>query len=58
MLINEALIKITDEYLKESKGSTLNNPLHKFIRKEVPEIIIDIIVSKYVNIVIWIMGVI
>ena len=43
MLINEALIKITDEYLKESKGSTLNNPLHKFIRKEVPEIIIDII---------------
>jgi hypothetical protein len=42
MLINEALIKITDEYPKESKGSTLNNPLHRFIRKEVPEIIIYI----------------
>ena len=43
MLINEALKKITKEYLEESKGSTRNNPLHKFIREEIPEIVIDTI---------------
>ena len=50
MLINEALKKIANEYLRESKFSTRNNYLHSFIRKQIPEIIIETIgQDKLVN---------
>ena len=50
MLIDEALKKIANEYLRESKFSTRNNYLHSFIRKQIPEIIIETIgQDKLVN---------
>lgn len=43
MLLRDALIKVTEEYIHESQKSTRDNALHKFIRKDIPKIIEDVI---------------
>ena len=43
MLLRDALTKITEEYINESQKSTRDNALHKYIRKDIPKIIEDVI---------------
>lgn len=43
MLLKDALTKVTEEYINESQKSTRDNALHKYIRKDIPKIIEDVI---------------
>ena len=43
MLLRDALTKVTEEYIYESRKSTRDNALHKFIRKDIPNIVEDVI---------------
>lgn len=43
MLLRDALTKVTEEYINESQKSTRDNALHKYIRKDIPKIIEDVI---------------
>lgn len=43
MLLRDALTKVTEEYIYESQKSTRDNALHKYIRKDIPNIIEDVI---------------
>ena len=43
MSLRDALIKVTEEYISESQKSTRDNALHKYIRKDIPKIIEDVL---------------